>query len=349
MSDERDFVRMAAGRGTTPNDYDVCLYHSNCPDGIGGAYPFWKANRFRLTTERTSDCFVLWGVKYGEKYPADLVRGKRIVIVDFCYSRDEIVEMCAIATSILILDHHDTAKRELEGLEVENLSYVFDMNRSGAQIAWDFCEGRVTTGKPLMMESQHTPKRPWFIEIIADRDLWKWEIPDSKEIGKALYHGGWYTWEKMLDLESSDDPKGDREKFLIEGTTLIALENKEIDYVVGTSVAAEFHGHRVRMATCNPNIRSEVGNRLAVSPDAEFAVIWRYDFATDQWWISLRGAEGCTIPLNKLCETYSGGGHPKACGFAIHGNRSPEWNAADSVTRQKLAHGNLHDYFKVLP
>ena len=47
MSDERDFVRMAAGRGTTPSDYDVCLYHSNCPDGIGGAYPFWKANHSR--------------------------------------------------------------------------------------------------------------------------------------------------------------------------------------------------------------------------------------------------------------------------------------------------------------
>ena len=28
-----------------PHTVDVCLYHAGCPDGIGGAYPFWRHNQ----------------------------------------------------------------------------------------------------------------------------------------------------------------------------------------------------------------------------------------------------------------------------------------------------------------
>lgn len=348
-SDNQDHILHLNGRipPLKPTQFDVCLYHSNCPDGIGGAYPFWKANNLLGGDDMCNPGIVLWGVKYNEPYPADLIRGKHVVIVDFCYSRSEILEMCSIAQSILILDHHDTAKRELENLLALNeLSYIFDMKRSGAQIAWDYCDQVVRKfGKPTLPGVEPSLSRPWFIEVIADRDLWKWEYPSSKELGKALYHGGWYKWEKMYELEKGEIYP---ETFLAEGRTLIALEEKEIDYVSATSVLAEFHGHRVRVVTCNPNIRSEAGNKVANMDDCEFAVIWRYDFASDQWWVSLRGSENCTIPLNQLCETYSGGGHLKACGFAIHGVNSPEWRNADTTTRQKLAHGTLWDYFKVL-
>lgn len=308
------------------DEFDVCLYHANCPDGIGAAYPFWKANRYR------SEKFILHGVKHNEPYPSDLIRRKRVVIVDFCYPREIIANMCEEAEYILILDHHDTAQRELIDQKHQRLSYIFDMSRSGAQIAWNYCYPEILC--------------PWFIEIIADRDLWKWAIPFSKEIGKALHSGGWYTWEKMLELEESKDPIGDQMKFFKQGQILLSVEAKEIDYAIQSSVIVEFCGYRIRMTTCNPNIRSEVGNQLANMNDCKFSAIWRYDFISDQWWISLRGSANCQIPLNKICEIYSGGGHQKACGFAIHGSRSTEWKNANTTTRMKLAHGILHDYFK---
>ena len=313
-----------------PTKFDVCLYHSNCPDGIGGAYPFWKANKHR-TSNFKDDQFILQGVSHHEPYPADLIRGKRVVIVDFCYSRMDTIKICQSAKHVVILDHHDTAQRELNDLVHPNLSYLFDMSRSGAQIAWDYC-----FDKP----------RPWFIEIIADRDLWVWVIPNSREIGKALYHGGWYTWEKMEELEKSQNPKDDRKKFLEEGKALLAIETKEIERVIRTSMMMEFLGYHVRIATCNPNIRSDVGNQLSKMENCDFAAIWRYDSASDQWWINLRGSNVCTIALNKLCENYGGGGHPRACGFAIHGVNSLEWKKASGVRRQKLAYGTLDKYFK---
>ena len=236
--------------------------------------------------------------------------------------------MCKYAKHITVLDHHETSFRDLNGLLIKNLSYIIDMDRSGAQIAWDFCHG---------------PKeRPWFIEIIADRDLWKWELLHSKEIGKALYNGGWYTWEKMQELENSKTPDEDRAKFQKEGEFLLSVEEKEVEYLVNSSVLCKFGDYRVRLTTCNPQLRSEVGSRISELSDCDFAVIWRYDFLSDQWWISLRGSKDCKIALNILCEKFGGGGHPKACGFTIHGKKSKEWFES---LKSNMACGCLRDYF----
>lgn len=332
----------------SPSDFDVCLYHANCPDGIGAAYPFWKAHR-------TNNDFILKGVRYSDSYPSDIIRGKKVVIVDFCYSREEIVEICSIAECVLILDHHDTSKRNLENLKLPNLSYLFDMERSGAQIAWDYYElvkNPVIGGIKLatleyMAGTYCSENRPWFIEVIADRDLWKWEKPGSNEIGKALYYEGWYRWERMLELEESEDPYGDREYFFAKGIPIVTIENRNIEYAVRSSVLATFRGHRVRMSCCNSNIRSEVGNALANMDDCDFAVLWRYDFKEDHWWISLRGGDNCDISLNQICELFGGGGHPKACGFTIHGPHSTIWKNASSEERMLLATGNLDSFFKI--
>ncbi len=52
---------------------------------------------------------------------------------------------------------------------------------------------------------------------------------------------------------------------------------------------------------------------------------------------------------SKICEKFGGGGHPKACGFTIHGSGSPIWQKADSDQRKNLAFGErgLHSYFVI--
>ncbi len=329
-----------------PYSFDVCLYHFGCPDGIGGAFPFWRINRSRyeITTLLKTKVplpkvlpFDIKGVKHNEPYPEELIREKNVVIVDFSYKRDVIKEMCRNATLVYILDHHETARRELEGLEKEfdNFGYIFDLDRSGAQIAWDWCYPDIP--------------RPWFIEIIADRDLWKWEIPNAKEIGKALYHFEWYNWEKMEELTNNlKDTPALIKKFTEQGRILLDIDTKDISYAVGTSKLCEFQGHRIRLSTCHPSLRSEVGNAAANMYDCDFAATWRYDVSTDQWWISLRGSKNCCIQLNQITEKFGGGGHPKACGFTIHGVDSNEWRRADTEKRSKMAHGTIRDYFKLI-
>jgi uncharacterized protein len=306
-----------------PTSFDSCLFHGGCPDGIGGAYPFWKLADGTIT---------FLGVKHNEAYPKDLVRGKNVVIVDFSYSRDIMLELCLDAKSVLVLDHHDTAARSLKGLEMicKNCSYIFDLDRSGAQIAWDWC----------FPNSQ----RPWFIDIIADRDLWKWKIPNSKEIGMALHYLDFYKWEKMDELYKSENSNADIAQFVTQGTLLIQIANKDIAHAVATSVLCEFEGYTVRLTTCQASMRSDVGGELANLPDCQFAVIWRYAFAEDQWWISMRASKTCELQLNQIAEKFGGGGHPKACGFAIHGPNSQVRLSGE----KNVARGDLWTYFKML-
>lgn len=317
----------------SPTDFDVCLYHMGCPDGIGASFPF-----YRLTKKKG---LIFHGVKHDEDPPWNLIEGKNVVIVDFSYDKNTISKICGIVKHIVILDHHDSTFRDLQGIEnkYSNIGYIIDLDRSAAQIAWNWCYSFIDKYVPI----------PWFINIIADRDLWKWKIRNSREIGKALYHFGWYTWEKMEELYNSNIKESKLKGiFANQGTALLEMEDKSIHYSILHSVLCEFQGYRVRITACNPKYRSEVGSKLAAKKDCDFAVIWRYSFKNDQWWLSLRSTKDCIIPINKIIEKWGGGGHFNACGFTIHGTNSKEWRDASTTERKKMAHGNMWNYFKLL-
>jgi oligoribonuclease NrnB/cAMP/cGMP phosphodiesterase (DHH superfamily) len=304
-------------------EFDVVLYHGGCPDGIVGAWCFWT-----ITTKADRDASKLFrGVRHGSLPPYELLAGKKVVIVDFCYPLEEMKDIARVADHLTVLDHHDTAMRAIEKLEGENVTKVFDMARSGAQIAWDYVNPASTI-------------RPWFVEIVADRDLWKWEIPHSREYGTALHHGDWYRFDSIEALNSMTPEQTEDVKTLLltQGTLLKSMEEKKVRICVRYSQLVEFEGYRVRLGHIDSDYRSAAGNSLNEKGDCDFAATWRYVYEVDQWWISVRAPKDCPIAVNKLCEKYGGGGHPAACGFAIHGHRSTDIDTA-------LAKGGLRDYF----
>jgi oligoribonuclease NrnB/cAMP/cGMP phosphodiesterase (DHH superfamily) len=298
---------------------DTLIYHDKCPDGKGASWPFWREN------QNGGKCTLnLYGLSHGQNPPN--VENQIVMIVDFCFSRSVLEEMAKTAKKITILDHHESARKDLEGTLPSNVEAIFDMTRSGAQIAWDY----VYPGQP----------RPWFIEVIADRDLWTWKLPDSKELGKALSSKGYYTWEKMEEMHQMPFDRSfyadrnaqmtvreftrDMIKF---GTIYIEQEEKEISSICSKSILTELttpNGQKyiVRIVGCPSNYRSEVGNRLCErNPDIDFAVMWQYDFLLDEWWISCRGTKSKGINLVPLTKQFHrGGGHPNAAGFTIFGS-----------------------------
>jgi oligoribonuclease NrnB/cAMP/cGMP phosphodiesterase (DHH superfamily) len=322
-----------------PEDFDVCIYHGGCPDGIGGAYPFWRFNRDRYRLDDSDpNKFHIIPARHGQSYPKDVVANKNVVVVDFCYKKNDIISMCNNCKNVLILDHHATSVNELNGINLEqytNLLFTLDPDRSGAQIGWDYCYPEV--------------ERPWFVEVIADRDLWKWELPYSNEIGKAFYLLG-YTWDnmEMYYNQPRENDEKNKQDLIEKGKLIIQKDNIEISKAISCNVLCDFDGYRVRMTSTIPTFRSEVGNKLSKMNDCDFAAIWRYDFTTDEWWISLRGSDSCTIPLNEICEKYGGGGHPKASGFTIYGHHSPKWLYTSEEQKLSMAHGLLHDYFSIV-
>jgi len=285
----------------------MCLFHKGCPDGMTAAYPFWKLNKEK-------EGFLLEGVVYGNYFPLEDVKDKNIAIVDFSYDRKFLLEMAKVCKSILILDHHKTAEKDLERIntEAENIYCIFDMKRSGAQISWDYCFPDII--------------RPWFVDYVADRDLWKWELPFSKEVSEAMYFDNWFNFEKLDELYRE---KTGISQFVKTGELLLAIKQKKIGQVICRAVKCKFEGYNISLISCDRSIRSEVGNILANQEGIDFAVIWTYSFENDEWWISLRKSKDPSaekINMLGIAEKYGGGGHPNACGFSFK--------------------GSLHDHFK---
>src|SRR5690606_18266248 len=110
------------------------------------------------------------------------------LLVDFSYERTVLERLADQARSIVILDHHKSAAEDLAAFAVPEprpgalgwedvprllrelaarnrppVIAIFDMARSGAGITWDF----FFAPRP----------RPWLIDYIEDRDLWRKTLP----------------------------------------------------------------------------------------------------------------------------------------------------------------------------
>jgi uncharacterized protein len=297
---------------------DVVIYHQGCPDGIAGAWPFWR--------EGNKEKMKFMQYNYGQPTPVkEDIKDKIIAMVDFCFDRDVMLRILESAKMVVVLDHHLSTQRQIKGIEKENFELHFDLERSAAQICWEYVYGTVC---------------PWFINVIADRDLWKWTLPYSREVSKALYVKNYYNFgglDNLLAIPQNEIPNTIR-FFSSKGEIFLRKEEKEILSAVHSSVLCEMttpsgKKYRVRLTSCKPSLRSEVGNRLASSKGCEFAALWNYDFLLDEWWISLRGSPSNNIDLSQVCEEFHrGGGHFNAASFALRG--------ADN---QKL-----QNYFRVL-
>ena len=100
----------------------LCIFHKSCADGFGAALAV-KVYFDQLGKE----CEFL-PAHYNDPVPD--VTGKNVIIVDFSYSREVLLKMEKQADTIVVLDHHVTAQKELEGLSFCH----FDMNKSGPML-----------------------------------------------------------------------------------------------------------------------------------------------------------------------------------------------------------------------
>lgn len=132
------------------------IYHAQCPDGFCAAWAVWRAKGEKGIT------YEPW--QYGQP-PPENVSGQHLIVVDFSFKRPVMERLIEESASLLCLDHHKTAEADLAGLP----GCHFDMNRSGAAMAWDYFHGDVHP-------------RPWVVDYVQDRDLWRWALPNSREV-----------------------------------------------------------------------------------------------------------------------------------------------------------------------
>lgn len=290
----------------------ICIYHGNCADGFTAAWAVWK----RLGAE----------CKY---YPATYqnpppdVTGRSVIMVDFCYKRTVLEQMCQPrgAHSMLIIDHHKTAEADLAGLghdmAATNMNFadylgevrtgtavdygmgapvykVFDMARSGAGLAWDCFQM-----KP----------RPRLVAYVEDRDLWKFELPYSRDVNANIFASE-YSFHGWDDIESRLE--NGFMAFANEGAAIERKHHKDIRELTKAMRYTIIAGHLVPVVNLPYTLASDAAHAIAAGQPFG-ASYWD---TPDGRVFSLRSrTEG--LDVSDIAKEYGGGGHKHAAGFRV--------------------------------
>lgn len=263
--------------------FDHIIYHAGCMDGFTSAY---------LLREQNMSATIHEGY-YGDAIPTG-IDGKNVVMADFSYLRDDVVEIASKADYVVVLDHHQTALEHLTNMP-SNVEMVLDMDRSGARITWDY----LYPDDPA----------PALVNYVMDRDLWKWELRFSHEIGAYISSVpmDWNSWDNL-----DDDLDLRFEKCLVGGQSIVRRDEVLIAQILKTARWVTIAGYQVKAAACPYGLGSEIAGRLA--GETTFGAYY-IDYP-DRREFGLRSPDS-GLDVAAIAETYGGGGHKHASGFRI--------------------------------
>lgn len=295
-----------------PYSPDVLIYHDNCDDGFAAAWVVHK---------KWGDALEYLPSNYGRPMPEFNAHGKDVLVADFSFPPEQCEELVDKGARILMLDHHKTAKEALSGMHQihrptldnvgrcfdrmtgtwrEEVLVEFDMERSGAKMAWDFA-----------FPGEDTPD---LVLAVEDRDLWRFNRPDTKLVSMYLrsLDRDFEQWDAAAALYS-DDP----ERFLGEASAIKRFYDQRVKGICENAGIQYFQGHEGVAVTyaCPYDFVSETCHTLlAMYPDAPFAVavIQNQEGVT----YSLRSKDD-RVDVSEIAKANGGGGHRNAAGFRV--------------------------------
>lgn len=272
----------------------IVFYHAKCSDGFGAAFAAWLALK---------DSAEYVPCSYGDTPPD--VQGKRVYILDFSFERSVMVTLERSATELILLDHHKTAKENLSGFHCRCGKITFDLERSGARMAWEYFHPELPP--------------PAMIEHIQDRDLWTWKLHGTREYLAALDHEG-YDFKRWLDVLQMNSTQ--QLQFMERGRAMNdqfqALCEEIAD--VQSAIPVVLQGQTGLMVNASPQFTSEVGNLLALR-SGTFGLVWRLD-KLDGIKVGLRSV--APFDVEQIARKFGGGGHPQASAFRIPVSQLPD-------------------------
>jgi len=266
----------------------VIIYHADCRDGFGAAYAAWKKFGENAT-------YLPWK-EHGE-LPEGL-SDKEIYIVDFSFREPLLGQLMATNQSVVVIDHHVSAEAEVKAYPQN----VYDVNHSGAVLAWQYFHSE-------------TPV-PELLKYVEDHDLWRFALPENREYNVAVgeYERDFVVWDKLIqDLQD--------ENFLINFIAKGALLAKFEDHIVASLMKFKervlFEGHEVWAINASRLYRSILGNHLAELnyETGEPAIGIVYYHYGGKVHVSLRSIG--EVDVATIAETHGGGGHKNAASIRV--------------------------------
>lgn len=281
----------AARKLLDPKTVNYVIYHFPCHDGFTAA---WCAYMYLLNYVKDMDEVTFYRARHGG-VPPD-VTNKNVIIVDFSYKRDVLVGMKEKANNLIVLDHHISAQKELEGLDFG----FFDMERSGAGLAWDYFFEMLP--------------RPTFVNYVEDRDLWRWTNNNNNN-SKDFMIAFMELVPMDFNVYATYLYESNVEKCIADGALIRQYVDRKVERACQRAVLTTFLGHKIKVVNSTEFV-SDVGNKLC--QDCDFVIVWYHDNKNKRFPVSLRS--NGDVDVSEIAKKFGGGGHAAAAGFVEYCN-----------------------------
>lgn len=280
-----------------PAKVDLVIYHGKCADGFTSALAVYKYFKEFNGVNENGNVVEYFPASFNQSPPN--VENKNVLICDFSYKKNILLQMISKAKSLAVIDHHESAQLEL--IDIPDEYKLFDMNHSGAYLTWKFFYPE--------------PEVPLFIKYVEDNDIWLKQLPFTEEITCYTYSlpFEFEEYEKMLDdsyietiakvigsgmKRQNDIYIKDAMSHCVKRFVKIGEEYSIVAYVNSTV------------------LKSEIGNKvLSKYPYADFSAVYSMDdnFTT----FSLRSLDDKTN-VSQIATKFGGGGHRNASGISVY-------------------------------
>lgn len=299
----------------------LIIQHANCNDGaVAGVvarrhYANQGLSLVNLEAHYSAEIF-------RDMANHDLTHVTHLVIVDYSFKLPDfqsLLESLPSLQHVIWLDHHaEDMNRQYQPLcKARGVHYegVYDRDRSGASIAWDYFNPNET--------------RPLIIGLVEDRDLWRNRITKSFAFAKGLTALGHDSLER--DMVIWDMLDGDSQEVLLKINSLVA--GGETILNMAKTIAAKYHGegsevestlimvsHRqdqmILVVSESREMFSDVANMI-LDKRPGLAVVMNVLRRGGLYHLEFRSRKG-EFDVADLAKQFGGGGHQSASGARFH-------------------------------
>lgn len=283
--------------------FDHYIYHACCTDGL-------TAVGIAVQPQQSTDNhFVTVPMSHSTRLNVESLTGKRVCFLDFSVTKDVMVELLKVAEHVTVIDHHISVRAELSEINAPNFEYVYDVNKSGAGLAWDYFIGT---------------DYPYFVKLVQDRDIWTKKYYDTEPFSLAIRVEN-LEFETMVCViadivEFSKKHPGHIDDFTIEliadGKSYMKYQSHIVKQIASNAVKATLDdGQEVMSVNCAAGLISDVGSYLSENNKCGVALMY---VDTGKLRIySLRVAADCDYDASAYAKSKGGGGHRRACGWSV--------------------------------
>lgn len=310
------FKAVTASVSVTGNKRHMLVFHHSDNDGFTAAACAYQAY---LNNNDDNDVSVIASIEfipvnYGTYKDEDILdkiesMTHDVWVLDFSFSEELSEKINAKAGFFVTIDHHASAQRAIG----DKPYAIFDMNSSGALMAYQYFIGKHDTSK----------KVPLLVTLVDNRDLWKKDTGLEDFMGEALiqirHKHGENICNYLDELISMMDDESMAMKAVDYGRNLRDRLNSSVAAICKPHnlIETTIGGHKAVLVN-SPLDQSDICEYLYSQDKYSGHIAGAFSVRGDKVTFSIRKNKSLDIDLGALAEnSYGGGGHKAAAGFSV--------------------------------